>query len=347
MKLIKFITIIIVITIINIISTRSARAQSIDLGVWPPILQVVIQPGKSITQVYKVTSFGDPAIISSSVTPFVPEDEEGNVKLIDCKTVEVIGCESLNWFSLQNANLELGQAFFLGSDRTQEAVVKIAVPDYASEGDYYNTLLFTTQAAPGLGQKNSRAKVTIGSNILITISKDGNPTRDIKIVEFSTKNFFQLLTSHFSLPVHDSFEPIPVTLRVQNTGNAYTSVSGKITLSGFPGLKSNFSLVSQNILAGSTRLLSATPSAELNNPSSNFSLQSPTSNVPSPTSLILPRGFYLGRYTLEAEVENENGMTKLVKISFYALPLKIIFWIVLIILISSVIFKFKKKLRPK
>ena len=346
MKLIKFITIIIIITIINVIRPSPAQAQSVDLGVWPPILQIMMQPGKGITQVYKVTNFGDPMIISSSVVPFVPDDEQGNVKLVDCKVVEVIGCESLGWFSFQNANLELGQAFFSGSDRTQEVVLKVAVPEYAAEGDYYNTLLFTTQAPPALGEKRSRATATVGSNILITVSKDGNPTRDIKIVEFSAL----AKAGRFTLPIFDSFEPIPVTLRVQNTGNAYTSVSGKIILSGFPGLKSNFSLIPQNILAGSTRLLSATPSASLRtSPSAElFIRRSFSEGGPLPASLVLPQAFYLGRYSLEAAVENKDyDLTKTATISFYAFPLKITLNILGIIAITTFFFIILRKFIKK
>lgn len=133
-------------------------AQSITVGIWPPILQVMIQPGKSITQVYTLYNEGDPAIFSSMVTPFVPADNYGNVSLVNCTTLQVLGCESIGWFSFQNANLELNDSFFLGSNREQEVVLKISVPPYASEGDYYNTLVFTTQAPPGHTDSKSRAE---------------------------------------------------------------------------------------------------------------------------------------------------------------------------------------------
>lgn len=301
--------------------TRSVYAQSVSLGIWPPILQVMIQPGKGITQVYKLNNLGDPVIVTSSVVPFVASGEKGGISLIDCSKVEVIGCESLGWFSFQNANLNLGQSFFLGSGRTQEVVLKIGVPDYASEGDYYNTLLFTTQAPPAEAELKSRSTATIGSNILITVSKSGNPTRTINISEFTTKKFF-------GLPVFDSFDTIPITLKVQNTGTAYTGVSGKITLNGFPGLKSDHTIPSQNILAGNTRLLTATPSAKLSS---------------SQSSLSLPKGFYFGRYTLEAKVENDAEQSRQAKISFYALPIKFVFYV----LLTSILFIVSLKLLAK
>lgn len=317
MKLTKVIKIIIIITIITVIRSPITHAQSVSLGLYPPILQVMIQPGKSLTQVYKVNNFGDPVIVSSEVKAFMPEGETGTINLVDCERIEVIGCESLGWFSIQNADLSLGDPFFLGSGRNQEAVLKITVPDYASEGDYYNTLLFTTQAPPQGPEKRSRATATIGSNILITVSKDGNPTREIKIVEFSAKS-----VGASGLPIFDSFIEIPVTLKVQNTGTAYTSVKGKLALTGFPGLKADYKIPAQNILAGKTRLLSISPNQEF--------------------SLTLPPGFYLGRYNLTTEVENEDGTVKKAQTSFFALPIKFIFFITAAFSLLTIILKIRK-----
>ncbi len=328
--MIKKLILLLVLILVKLAQPALIRAQGASLSIWPPILTIMSQPGKTITQVYKIQNNGDPVILNSLILPFVASGENGNISLIDCQKVEVISCESLSWFSFQNANLALNQAFFLGSGKTQEVVLKISIPDYAAEGDYYHTLLFTTQASSAYEPNRSRTSLTIGSNILITISKDGNPVRTIKPIEFSAHQVFSFGFFRFSLPIFDSFAQIPVKLRVQNTGQAFTAVSGQISLTGFPGLKSLYQLPSQNILAGTTRLLTASPSGELNY---NF----------HQNTLLLPKGFYLGRYRLTAKLENEEG-EKEIKIFFYALPLKISFlFLCLTTAFMIYYFKIKKK----
>ncbi|MBI2029968.1 hypothetical protein HYT02_06120 [Candidatus Gottesmanbacteria bacterium] len=290
--------------------SKQVNAQSVKLGIYPPILQIMIQPGKSITQVYKIDNQSDPAIITSSVVPFSPLDNIGNISLVDCANLAVLGCESLPWISFQNADLRLGQSFFLGSDRQQEVVLKISVPEYAAEGDYYNTILFSTQAPPGSVDSKSRATVTIGSNILITVSKDGNPDRKIVIDKFE------------SLHLYDSFDQIPVDISVKNIGQAYTNVKGSVTLSGFPGLQSSFTIPPTNILAGTSRTLFSTPSASVDN------------------SLTLSKGFYIGKYKLNLFLTSEYGKEAEEQIYFFALPYKII----LVIFVTFIIFIFMKKL---
>lgn len=319
-----------------IFNLRSANAQSVDLGIWPPILQVMIKPGKSITQVYKVKNFADPVIVTSKISAFVPE-EEATVNLIDCDKIEVIGCESLSWFSFENANLSLNDSFFLTTDRVQDLVLKISVPEYVSEGDYYNTLLFTTLAPPSGSENNVKSTAAIASNILITVSKDGNPTRDIRITNFTAKNQITVFGLPITLSLFDSFDQIPVSLKVQNTGTAYTAVKGKIKLSGFPGLQSYFTIPPQNILTNNTRLLIATPSANLI-PNTKYEIQN---------TLLLPHGFYLGRYTLTAEVETSEGQIKKATIHFFAAPVKFILvflgLFIFLILIKKLIKKYRRK----
>lgn len=330
-KIFYYFILIILATCYLLLNTSYSYAQSVSLGVYPPILQVMIQPGKSLTQVYKVYNSADPIIVSSSIHPFAPLGETGDITLVDCQKIEVIGCESLSWFSFQNANLELSKSFFLGSGRNQELVLKISVPDYAAEGDYYNTLLFTSQAPPQEGEKTSRAQASIGSNILITVSKDGNPNRTIEISEFSAKKKFSILGLEFNLPLFDSFDLIPILLKLSNIGNAYTSISGKIALTGFPGLISKFTVPPQNILAQGSRIVLATPSASLSNNNNS--------------SLLLPKGFYLGRYKLETEIESEQGQVVKKTTSFYALPFKsvtfLIVFIIFVALLSAIYRKVK------
>ncbi len=352
----KLPTFLIALTLTFVLAPK-VLAQNISLGIIPPTFQIVIQPGKSLTQVYKIINNGDPVIMSSEIVPFVPSSELGDISLIDCQKIEVIGCESVSWFTFQNADLNINQSFFLNSKKTQEIVLKIAVPDYASEGDYYNTLLFNTQAPPNIGSVQSRAAASIGSNILITVSKDGNPSRSLKITQLASEKTYTLpkfLTNlipplskiSLQLNIFDTFDYVPVTLKVANTGTAYTKGKGTIKLNGFPGITGIFSIPDQTILAQKTRLLIATPSAKL--PAGKTGLKN---NITGNTNtLIFPKAFYIGKYTVVVELVNETDEKASKTIAFYAFPLKISAFTILTLIIISIslkIYPILKKRRVK
>ncbi len=315
-----------------------AYAQNTTLSIWPPIIQVTIQPGKSITQVYKIENLGDPTIASTSISAFTPSGENGDIELVDCTKVEVIGCESLNWFSLENNDIKLGSSVFLSNNKKQDLILKITIPDFASEGDYYNSLVLTSQAPPSPKDSYIRSTSSIVSNILINISKDGINKSEVSIMEFSTSNssilkiFNRLPFVKISFNIFDSFEQIGVVLKAYNKGSSYTQVSGKISLSGFPGLGAKFNIPPQIILSRSSRILAATSSARLNK-----------DNV----SLYLPSGFYLGKYSLEAEIQSDESNPTRKKIYFYSLPINLILKLLVIIVILFIILILIKKFRNK
>ncbi len=101
----KKLILLLVLILVKLAQPTLIRAQGASLSIWPPILTIMSQPGKTITQVYKIQNNGDPVILNSLILPFVASGENGNISLIDCQKVEVISCESLSWFSFQNDNL--------------------------------------------------------------------------------------------------------------------------------------------------------------------------------------------------------------------------------------------------
>ncbi len=117
-KTIIFIT---VITVITFIKAGGVTAQGISLGIWPPLLEVMIQPGKSITQVYKLSNQGETDLLmTSKIASFAPADEQGSIRLLPWANSGIL-------ISFQNANLALGEKFLLPAGQTQEIVLKIAV----------------------------------------------------------------------------------------------------------------------------------------------------------------------------------------------------------------------------
>ena len=64
---------------------------------------------------------------------------------------------------------------FFKTNDSQQILLRIRIPENITDGDYYYSLLAeTTPPTSSEGIGSARAKATIGSNILVTISNSGN-----------------------------------------------------------------------------------------------------------------------------------------------------------------------------
>lgn len=309
---------ILAISLFGLVS--KAKAQTLSLSIWPPLLEVTLQPGKSITQVYKLANNGQAdLVITSSILPFKPEGEDGNIKLTNEAS------PALEWFSFQNANLDLGQSFSLPAGKEQEAVLRIKAPLEAQEKDYYFTLLFSTNPDLNRGQfqPQSQAQAKIGSNILLTVSQSGQSQKKAQIIEFSLKN--GLLPKSSKWQIIDSFNKPEFILRIKNTGQSLFKPMGSIT-TNWLGRKYILDLLPDNILIDSVR------QAGCKNPQKEnlFICQ-------------LDSKFSLGYYHTRVEFDLDKPGSQYSKdLYFFAIPLKLILTTIIII---SLVFVLKKKFK--
>jgi len=294
-----------------------ANAQSLSLGIYPPLLEVTIKPGKSITQAYELTNSSDTdLVINSEILPFEPADELGNI------VIRNTGYE--NYFSFQNADLQLGQKFLLKAGQKQQIVLTIKIPNGAKEDDYYLTLLFTTQPENQIGgQGEAQAQAQIGTNILLTVSETGEPPRKAEIEEFSISN---IKYSILNIKIIDSFASPQFLLKIKNTGRSFFKPMGTITTTGWFGQKYLLNLLPENILSASTRKIGCSP--------------------PDSPDMVGPcqikSKFLLGVYTAKVEF----GLDKIssdygARITFIALPIKL-FLVILVLIIFGIIGFFVK-----
>jgi hypothetical protein len=225
---------------------NKVKAQSLGLSLYPPLLEVMVKPGKTITQVYQLANQSETDLVmTSKILSFEPADELGNIQLKTDSSLLIN-----DWFSFQNADLNLGDNFVLKTGQEQQIVFKIRVPENAREDDYYLTLLFESQPELTLGQSNSRNKIQIGSNLLLTISETGEPPRKAEITEFKIKNaWFKLSSWQFI----DSFVNPLFVLRIKNTGRSLFKPMGILKVTGWTGGKYLLDILPENILANSIR----------------------------------------------------------------------------------------------
>lgn len=329
----KFIIILVTLFLSSIIyhlSSGIIYAQQITLSISPPLLEVLIKPGKSILIAYRIENLGDPVIIKPVILPFIPQDNEGGIKIED----EFSGPIR---FELDNSYIKFNQPFFLKTRQSDQLLLRIRVPEGAPNGDYYYTLLAETQPPPTLeGISSSRAKATIGSNILITVTDSGKVEVKSKISLFDVLPRYNISLFGRNLKLFDSNDIIPISLIVENNGRNLIKPVGEIVLKGNFGEKANYDIIPKNILAESQRIMSASPSASVDceNKSKNSEL------CKKPISLLLS-GFFIGNYKLTTKINFGVGTPNLYAFtSFVALPFKLIAG--LTIIIFMVVFVLKK-----
>ncbi len=311
--------------LLGFLNLNRVQAQSLEIGLYPPLLEVMIKPGKSITQVYKIINNSDvDLILKSKIVAFQAADEFGSIQLLE-NQFQFLGLE---WFSFQNADLNLGDQFVLKARADQQVVLKIKVPEDAPENDYYLTLLFENQLEPLLGLSASQAQIKIGANILLTVSDSGEPLKKAGIEEFSLDNALFKIGSYSFI---DSFSQPRFILKVKNLGKTLFKPMGTITISGWTKQKYLLDLLPENIITQSSRQLRCFSTAN----------NQPISCVLTPnwqTKLLI--GNYQAQVDFGLDKISSDYQTKT---QFIALPFSILAVIVFLVIFLGLITRFFKK----
>lgn len=229
-----------------LIRATTTWAQTLSLSIYPPLLEVMAQPGRTVTQVYKLTNNSDQELqITPRIFPFKPQGENGEIKIKFLQTQEPTQKDLV--FSFESGE-KFNQAFRVAVGQTKELTLRIRVPRTLPENDFYYTLLFSTALSDDQhGQSTTSSVTQIGSNILITVSKFGKPTLLARILEFSTPKII------------DSFSPVTFNIRLENWGKTLWKPFGKIKITGILKQKGEITLLEQNVMANSSRRLLIDP----------------------------------------------------------------------------------------
>lgn len=218
-------------------SLGTAKAQSaISLSVSPPLFEAIIKPGKEVKQIYTITNNGGDTIITPKILYFEPEGQDGTVNLTEN--------EAPDWvkYNKEPFNLKFGDS--------KQFTILISPPEDAEEIDHFLTLVFDSTAPTDiLGQNSVFYQTTIGTNILLTISSDGNPKKSAQIVEFVAPKIIDSMLGKISYQV-----------TLKNNGNSFWKPIGKITIN-----EEALKLAEQNVLSGSSRKISCIDNETLQN----------------------------------------------------------------------------------
>lgn len=204
------------------------HAQAISLSVSPPILEVMIAPGKSVEQNIIISSLESEVNLTPKIVSFIPNGDFGE------------GTEVTNspppWVTLNTQSVKITPG------GTAQVSLKIAPPEGSPERDYYLTVMFESQEEPNTSDGNiSAVRARIASNLLITISKNGLPAKKAEITEFKAPKFI------------DSFFPIKYGIKIANVGNTFFKPIGKIIVSPTFGKENSIPISPLNVLSGYQR----------------------------------------------------------------------------------------------
>jgi hypothetical protein len=221
---------------------RKASAQTFSLSIWPPLLEVMIQPGRTVTQVYKIANLADEQTLVAKVLPFEPSDSVGNINLLNIPSL----LNPLS-FSFENSEIKLGKPFLLKPGESKDLVLKISVPKRTPEKDFYASLVFETSPQEKVGLSQSQTAAKIVGNILLTVSIDGQPPKKGRILEFSAPKII------------DSFDPVNFVLEIENIGPAFFKPFGEIKIEGIFNQMGKIKILPENVLAGFSRKMHLEP----------------------------------------------------------------------------------------
>jgi hypothetical protein len=236
----KIIILCLLLSVLCFLVSTPVRAQSLSLSIAPPLLEVLIKPGKTITQVYKLANHGEGTI----VTPLVKELDTDGIVLNNTFTRE-------NWIEILNKDIFFDKPFFLKAGEERQIVLKVSPPKDLPEKDYYRVLLFATSPALPAESSQSQISQNIGSILLLNITSTGMKTKSAQIINIDLPTLV------------DSFGPLTSNITVKNTGNTFFRPIGEITLTGMIG-RASFPIVPNIFLSGETRTLATSDAANKN-----------------------------------------------------------------------------------
>jgi len=213
-----------------------------DLSLSPSQIEFVVRPGSGLTQAYQVINNSDQSItLNTKILPFLPSGDTGSV------TYHQISPNPSIIFSLNNADLQLGQPFTLPPKSQKQLVLKINTLSQAKSDDsYFTFFVYQTDQTSANDGNITQTTGQIGSHILLSLSSTETPATAGQIQKFSTK---PLIKDVF-------FTPISFTAQVNNHTDYFFKTAGKIIISKNSQVVTEIKLDDNNVLAHHSRQIS-------------------------------------------------------------------------------------------
>jgi hypothetical protein len=267
----------------------SANAESIDLGVFPPIIQIDAKSPADVENPISIENFSNSSLTLDIVfRPFKPL-ENGDIEYLDQE--EAVEFEPLfSKVSVYDQDQKINK-ITLSPKQKKDLKLRIEITPDQKPSEYYFSTIFISEDLSNIGSTQSLAIGGIATNVILSVGPVGTTKGKI---------------SQFSAPFFLLKGPVPFTVKVANESSHYITTNGIITIKDIFGKTvGKIDLLPVNVLANSERLI-------------------PSTNVRDPQALWNEK-FLLGIYSAKAVVGlSEEGPILSKTTTFFALPLELL-----------------------
>ena len=295
-----------------------AHAQSVNLSISPPVVEILIAPNKKVSQTFNLQFEGDSLTVIPEIHAVKPMDTSGHVT-VDPNPIKPADIP----LTITSINHVLGVPFTVQGNTVPITLSFEAASSDTSQDVY---LALVLKAVPAeITDTSSVTTPAISALILATITPDGILPINLEVGDFS-------------LPIiHDSWDPITITPTLVNHNPIMIRPLGTYEVIS-PGGKTILSipLYPNLILGNASRVIEG----------SHGSTSTNTSPLPLPLSWS-PTWYNIGPYRVHLTITSQGG-TKLTDIEkvVWVLPIRIILGTIFFILIT-ILLLYKKTISPK
>ncbi|HXS15357.1 MAG TPA: hypothetical protein VN711_04460 [Candidatus Saccharimonadales bacterium] len=233
-----------------IVSASPAFAQTLSLGIYPPIIQVTTTPPSAMKQTITIVNEADtPTSVAISVLPFTQSGEKnGQVKYL--LPSQTFGSDPHIFDKIQL--LEGDQpvtALDLAPKQKKNLTLHIGLPKDEPPGDYYFSIVFSTTGGSTISQDGAVLTGAVATNVLLSIGPTDKTTGTL---------------DEFSAPWFVENGPIPFKVLANNLSHHFIAPTGEILIKNMYGqLVGQVNLLPVNILEGTSRYIPSTSDSTL------------------------------------------------------------------------------------
>ena len=290
------------------LSFKEANAQTLGLGIYPPVLQIETTPPSSIKANITVQNQTDQnASYTIFLEPFTASGNYNGQPQFD-STLLTTYKSFFDKVQITDGTHTI-QNLTLAPKQKKNLVMHVGLPKDEKPQDYYFSVIFISNPTGKSDNSAISARGGVGTNVLLSVGP--KPPASGRISDFSAPGFI-------------TGGPVKMNLQVQNTGKSYIAPKGNILIRNMFGQAvGQVKTLPVNILSQSRRFIPSEGKNQGENP-----------------KVIWNTNFLLGFYTATATISlSDQGPVLTKKLTFLAFPVEGILGIIVCLLLAVAIFQ--------
>lgn len=284
---------------------------TLNLTLKPAQIELVAKPGTTLTQAYSVINNTDTSLVlTTQVLPWQASGTDGSLTYTNVPTNPNLE------FSLNNADLRLGQTFILKPHETRQLVLKIQSADSVSLSDAYYTFFVSQELTNSFNTDSSLTSTSarLGSHILLSSSTSETPVSQFSVKSLSISPQFKDIL----------FPQLKINAEIFNSSKYFAKTTGKLTITKNNLVIKELDLFPHNVLSNNSRQINCVAND-------------------NPVPCVLDPPFWPGSYTATITLDPALSAAP-VSQTFYVFPYSLL---LLLLLISSITLTLRRLRKPK